>query len=328
MHQFSELLVKLLDYCEMRCVMCGQLSQADRRGVLSLANLHGYFRDYSFVGKRVYLWGGEPLLHPELNQIIAFFKERGALVAMNTNGYKLERHIDSLISSGLDRIIFSMDGSDAATHDNIRGIPGSFEKLRANINLVNNASSAILIRINFVVLPINYEQILNVIGWGYQNGIYRIHFQLPIFLTQAQLSAYANIVRTECGCEARNYSAFVMKFEGIDFSILEKIMQTVYEQHRSFARFYPFEFLSASDLQTYFTTHDPVRDCYCDVLEEKLAIDASGRFVICPDFPDVTYGDLGRGVNNLERLDWLRKRFVTGEKLPICNRCCHFIPLR
>ncbi|HKC63169.1 MAG TPA: radical SAM protein [Pyrinomonadaceae bacterium] len=326
MRQFSELLVKLLDYCEMHCVMCGQLSQAGRRAVLSLENLREYFRNHTFVGKRVYLWGGEPLLHPELDQIISFFKEKGALVAMNTNGYKLDRHIDRLIASGLDRIIFSMDGSDAITHDSIRGVPGSFDKLVANINLVHTTALTPLIRINFVVLPLNYKQVLKVIDWSSRNGVYRMHFQLPIFLTPAQLNAYANIVRTECGCAARNYGAFVMKFDGVDFSALEQIMQTVYERHRDFARFYPFERLNASDLRTYFTTDNSLKDCRCDVLEEKLAIDASGRFVTCPDFPDISYGNLAGGMTNPERLDWLRERFMTGERLPICNRCCHFVP--
>lgn len=327
MHQFSELLVKLLDYCEMHCIMCGQLSQPNRRAVLSLENLRRYFSDHSFLGKRVYLWGGEPLLHPELSQIISFFKGKDALVAMNTNGYRLERQLDHLISSGLDRIIFSMDGNDAATHDGIRGIPGSFEKLVSNIDLIRSATSGPLIRINFVVLPLNYKQILNVIDWGIRNGIYRIHFQLPIFLTQAQLNAYANIVNTECGCATRNYRAFVMQFDGFDFSALEQIMQTVYERHRDFARFYPFERLSASDLRMYFTTHEPVKACRCDVLDEKLAIDASGSFVTCPDFPDLSYGDLVQGVTIPERLHWLRERFRTEERLPICNRCCHFVPL-
>jgi sulfatase maturation enzyme AslB (radical SAM superfamily) len=326
MHHFSELLVKLLDYCEMRCLMCGQLSQASRRALLSLEHLREHFSAHSFASKRVYLWGGEPLLHPELDQIIGFFKGRGALVAMNTNGYKLERHIERLISSRLDRIIFSLDGSDAATHDAIRGVPGSFDKLVANVGLVHSAASTPLIRINFVVLPVNYEQILDVVEWGGRSGVYRIHFQLPIFLTSAQLNAYANIVRTECGCAARNYDAFVMRFDGIDFSVLERIMRTVHERHRDFARFYPFERLSASELRTYFTTYDPVKNCRCDVLEEKLAIDASGRFVTCPDFPDISYGDLTRGITHPERVNWIKERFKTGKRLPICNRCCHFVP--
>src|SRR5437870_4556343 len=126
LNTYKEFLIKLLDACEMQCVMCGQLSQEDRRTKLSLSTISSYFGTQSLDEKRVYLWGGEPLLHQQLHEIIAFFKNRGAFVAMNTNGYKLNRHLERLVANKLDRIIFSMDGSNAVTHDQIRGVPGSF----------------------------------------------------------------------------------------------------------------------------------------------------------------------------------------------------------
>ena len=329
MHTYFEVLIKLLDYCEMQCVMCGQLSQDDRRTVLSLSRLERFFANETFINKRVYLWGGEPLLNPEVHEIIAFFKNKGAIVAMNTNGYKLSRHIDRLIENRLDRIIFSIDGSNEQTHDRIRGVPGSYQRLMTNISLLGSMSAstqAPRIRINFVVLPQNYMQILELIEWGRQNSIYRIHFQLPIFLTLEQLSAYAGILQTECGCTIRNYRSFISNFMGINFSLLEQVMRTVYEKHNDFACFYPYQYLTAPELHSYFASTEMIKRCRCDVLNEKLAIDSSGRFVTCPDFPDLSYGDLEKGITSPNTLRWLEKRLNTGENLPICSRCCHFVP--
>lgn len=326
---YHELILKLLDACEMQCVMCGQLSQENRRTKLSLSSLTRYFGGQSFNQKRVYLWGGEPLLHHQLHEIISFFKNRGAFVAMNTNGYKLERHLEQLVENKLDRIIFSMDGSDALTHDQIRGVPGSFDRLQKNItNLqeLKRLCKVPRIRINFVVLPRNYRQVLEVLAWCKERGVYRVHFQLPIFLTNEQLESYANLVRTECGCSIRNYRAFLSDFSDIDFSVIERSMRAVFRQHQGFARFHPYEYLNAEDLQTYFTTTNILRRCRCDVLTDRLAIDASGRFVTCPDFPDISFGDLDHGVTHPERLDRLRQLVDSGGTLPTCHRCCHFVP--
>lgn len=329
LHQYFELLIKLLDSCDMQCVMCGQQSQEERRTKLSFSMISNYFGEQSFKDKLIYLWGGEPLLHRELHDFIAFFKKRGAIVAMNTNGYKLSQHIERLIADGLDRIIFSMDGSDAATHDRIRGVPGSFSRLQANVAQLcelKKEAKVPLVRINFVVLPQNHKQILEVLDWCRQHAIYRVHFQLPIFLMPAQLEAYANLVRTECGCAIRNYHAFVLDFSDMDFSVLERSMRIVHEQQNGFARFHPYEYLSATELRTYFTSAVAITDCRCIVSMEKLAIDASGRFVTCPDFPDISFGDIEHGVTNPERLRWLFRRFKSGNFLPVCNRCCHFLP--
>src|SRR6266542_3540134 len=57
-----EVIVKILDYCEMACTMCGQLSQEPRRASLPLAKLQNLLHDVPLSGKRIYLWGGEPLL--------------------------------------------------------------------------------------------------------------------------------------------------------------------------------------------------------------------------------------------------------------------------
>jgi|ERR1035437_751858 MoaA/NifB/PqqE/SkfB family radical SAM enzyme len=331
MWKYSEILVKILDYCEMKCAMCGQLSQEDRRKVLPLSALEELFKNNPLKIERVYIWGGEPLLHPQIVEIIRFFKAQNALVAMNTNAYALSRNLTEIIESGLDRIIFSIDGSNAETHDQIRGMPGSYQRIMDAISALNGYScndfSIPKIRINFVVLPTNYTQIIEFLAWARQTSIYRIHFQLPIFFTRDQLNAYRNIIEDKCGCSARNYNAFVSDFQGIDYDLLGEIMKTVHEHNFGFAQFYPYPSLNSDELRRYFTTMDPIRSCRCDVFDQKLAIDSSGRFVTCPDFPDLSFGNIENGFVDTKLRRWLEGRFDSGENLPVCNRCCHFVPV-
>jgi MoaA/NifB/PqqE/SkfB family radical SAM enzyme len=58
----------------------------------------------------VTLSGGEPLLHPELDQIIAAIRRRGVLAAMITNGYLLTPdRVRRLNRAGLDHLQISID---------------------------------------------------------------------------------------------------------------------------------------------------------------------------------------------------------------------------
>jgi len=56
------------------------------------------------------LSGGEPLLHPELDQIIRFIRDTGALAGLITNGYFLmPDRIEQLNEAGLDYLQISID---------------------------------------------------------------------------------------------------------------------------------------------------------------------------------------------------------------------------
>jgi pyruvate formate-lyase activating enzyme-like uncharacterized protein len=54
--------------------------------------------------------GGEPLLHPELDEIIARIRKRGMIAGMITNGYLLNvQRIQRLNDAGLDHMQISID---------------------------------------------------------------------------------------------------------------------------------------------------------------------------------------------------------------------------
>ncbi|HXF04413.1 MAG TPA: radical SAM protein [Blastocatellia bacterium] len=58
----------------------------------------------------VTLTGGEPLLHPELETVIAHIRKQGALAGLITNGYLLTRErIRKLNAAGLDHLQISID---------------------------------------------------------------------------------------------------------------------------------------------------------------------------------------------------------------------------
>lgn len=58
----------------------------------------------------IHLSGGEPLLHPDLDDIVRRIRDRGMLAGLLTNGYLLNRErIERLNRSGLDQLQISVD---------------------------------------------------------------------------------------------------------------------------------------------------------------------------------------------------------------------------
>jgi pyruvate-formate lyase-activating enzyme len=70
--------------------------------------------------------GGEPMLHPQMVEMIEYAKARGARVWLNTNGSmfgptaKLRSKLERIIRAGIDLIEFSMDAGDAETYARVR----------------------------------------------------------------------------------------------------------------------------------------------------------------------------------------------------------------
>jgi MoaA/NifB/PqqE/SkfB family radical SAM enzyme len=72
----------------------------------------------------VSFFGGEPLLHPRLCDMIATAVAREMGVAVITNGWLLPQLLDKLASSGLKTIYLSIDASTVAEHEANRGLAG------------------------------------------------------------------------------------------------------------------------------------------------------------------------------------------------------------
>jgi SynChlorMet cassette radical SAM/SPASM protein ScmF len=76
----------------------------------------------------VKLTGGEPLLHPQIADIIGFVSKEGLRLNLETNGVLCTPEIARVIAgSNQPFVSVSLDGIDAKTHEWVRGVPGCFE---------------------------------------------------------------------------------------------------------------------------------------------------------------------------------------------------------
>ena len=74
--------------------------------------------------------GGDPLKRPDVCGLVRHAVDLGLMAAMTPSATPLvtAEALERLQQAGLHRLAVSLDGLDAATHDALRGVPGSFER--------------------------------------------------------------------------------------------------------------------------------------------------------------------------------------------------------
>jgi MoaA/NifB/PqqE/SkfB family radical SAM enzyme len=75
--------------------------------------------------------GGEPFLHPRLNDIVAYTVKKGIRPSVITNGYLLTpAAVRQLKQSGLKTLFMSIDAATPREHEENRGLPGVCERIK------------------------------------------------------------------------------------------------------------------------------------------------------------------------------------------------------
>ena len=80
--------------------------------------------------RSVKLTGGEPMLHPRFREIVEWLDSEGMPIIIETNGTLVDDEMARFLKSrpAMNFISVSLDGARAETHEELRGVPGSYER--------------------------------------------------------------------------------------------------------------------------------------------------------------------------------------------------------
>ncbi len=130
--------IETTSVCNLRCPMCPRTTVMERKPE------HMDFKIFKKVVDEASLYGvggvwlhvfGEPLLHPQIISFIEYIKKFDNIknVGISTNATVLDEETSRrLLSSGLDRIILSVDAASPEVYEKIRG--ADFMKVVKNVN--------------------------------------------------------------------------------------------------------------------------------------------------------------------------------------------------
>jgi len=142
MYKLDTVVWEITLQCNIHCLHCG--SSADyntRNNELSTNEAIDLIEQIADLGcKRVVLSGGEPFLRQDWATLSLRIKDLGMHVSYISNGYIINDDIVDLLKIIQPvGISFSLDGSNADTHDYIRGKKGVFERCISALKKTTNA---------------------------------------------------------------------------------------------------------------------------------------------------------------------------------------------
>ena len=330
--------IKVTNRCNMRCRMCGQWGETgyhlehEGRQSIDPETARRFVDQVAPLGIDMTLWGGEPLVYPHLDELLAHCRTRGVPVGIITNGLTLERHAERLVRHRVKDLIVSLDGPPAV-HDRVRGIDGAFERTVAGMRAV-----AAERRRQGVLRPrFRISTVISEDTWPHVEELYDTLADLDLDILHVVSTlrwwtddetgeAHEQVMASSLGCEAPSWRGFRLDAPpDVDTAALGATLERVRKRR------YPFEVvlhprLTPEQVAVFFanTTISFGRNTclspwvYCLLLPD-------GELTFCPDFPDYRIGSLEDGefpdLWNGEPARAFRRHILDG-LLPICPRCC------
>ncbi len=162
--------------CNLKCLHCyAQATASAAPDELSHAEGLALLKDLKDFGVPVVLFsGGEPLMRPDLLDLVDWTVTAGLRAVISTNGTLITRKMARRLKDlGLSYVGISLDGT-AATHDKFRGQPGSFAAALAGVR--HCQEQGLKVGLRFTISRLNYQEVPAIFDLVEEYGIPRICF--------------------------------------------------------------------------------------------------------------------------------------------------------
>ena len=195
----SSINISLTSNCNLRCQGCLYGRDFMPKEVLSLETVTQLLDDIKTLKiPKVHFYGGEPLVHLHIQEIVSYSTKIGLLPSLGTNAVLLDQKtVDRLYDSGLQSIIIGLYGL-ADNYDKYAGRKGQFEKLKRNLKYIKQRYSDVDITFAWLIMKpnCNTESIDKL--WEFVQemeipfGISLVHYDFPYFCdgTEQELQLY------------------------------------------------------------------------------------------------------------------------------------------
>ncbi|EKD25717.1 MAG: radical SAM protein [uncultured bacterium] len=131
---------------------------------------------------KISLFGGEPLLRTDIDQIVAYAYGKHKLsVSIDTNAILLtEEKIQCLKKSGISNINISIDYPNAEGHDKFRGVKGCFDHAISGIDMLKRAGIPCIVQVFATHENIANGNLIKVINLAKQHQAVAVKITFPM----------------------------------------------------------------------------------------------------------------------------------------------------
>lgn len=120
--------------------------------------------------------GGEPLLNPDIMKILGAITDQGIAANLCTNGTLITPElVKDLAATSLRSVSISLDGSNAAEHDLIRGRAGAFDATIEGIRLLRENLPAVAVNLNCTLTRGNFRNLPSILEMAGRLGCRKVN---------------------------------------------------------------------------------------------------------------------------------------------------------
>ena len=174
--------------CNQDCLWCEYASEnSQNTGIMDAEKFHHLLEDLANLGVEgiEFCGGGEPTLHPNLDNEITYLKRtRGVSVGLITNGTRLRGKLAEAVVECCSYVRVGMDAGTAATFNRVKrpkALSARFDAVCDNVSKVvalrNGSESKLRVSLKVVVDQNNYTELQSCVELAAQLGVDSIQFK-------------------------------------------------------------------------------------------------------------------------------------------------------
>lgn len=168
-YHLRELKIEVSRHCPLNCLHCssnGLPGAPERLTPNKIAELIKEFSDLG--GEKLCISGGEPLCYENLTEVLSSCQNRNLYISLYTTGITRNGGPPKSISEKLVyylaennvRVIYSLHGATAKTHDTITQVQGSYNITKAAIEKTINAGASV--EVHVVPMSLNFAELTDI----------------------------------------------------------------------------------------------------------------------------------------------------------------------
>jgi|GEM_PF-107913 len=162
--------------CNMRCSHC-YINATDKKLENELTTKEAkklMDQIYQVSRPLLVLSGGEPLLRPDIFELIEYGSKKGLKMGLGSNGSLIDDKVaEKLKTSGITTVSISLDSHIPAQHDVFRGVGGAWEKAVNACKALRKNN--VLVQVNTTLTHENYDQIDDIMSLSESIGVENFH---------------------------------------------------------------------------------------------------------------------------------------------------------
>jgi radical SAM protein with 4Fe4S-binding SPASM domain len=341
----QEVSLQLTYRCNLRCTHCYQwneqgffrdFSPARQKTELDIEIVESVLRTTAPTRSKLFLWGGEPLMHTKFGHVAALLEQYPRTVNMCTNGLLFKRKLDDLLRIGENlNLLVSLDGL-GEDHEALRG-KGTFKRtvdnIRMMLDLKRTGEFKGELSLSCMVSHVTVGKMYEFMEWAEELGVNTVYFQFPWYISPEVAAQMDEVyeqsfswLKPDTGTKQPTWHSYTYQLPASQLPVLRDSMARLASRAwRVRVRYQPQ--LEADEVEDFIlgTSRPAQRRSKCLAVSNRMEVHADGNVSSCKFFPEFVVGNLyDTDVTELwqsSAFRQVRSILSANGMMPVCSKC-------